>query len=159
MGDFMLNIYTVSFFGHRIVDNYLHIEKQVENLVSQLLAEKEFVEFLVGKNGEFDNLVSSVINRLKRSFRDDNCCHTLVLPYATAQFEKNRDSFDLYYDQVDIFETFPKPHYKAAITIRNREMVNRSNLAVFYIEHNYGGAYQTYKYAEKQNKKIFKLIY
>ncbi len=153
----MLEIFTVSFFGHREVDNFFRIEEQLEKLIIELLSTKEYVEFLVGKNGEFDQLVSSTIRRIKKNYRDDNCYHLLVLPYDTAQYRDNYESFNEYYDQVDIYENYYKAHFKAAFQNRNREMVNRSDLVVFYLERDYGGAYQTYQYAVKQKKNIIKL--
>jgi len=36
-------------------------------------------------------------------------------------------------------------------------MVDRSDLVVFFVERNKGGAYQTMKYAIKQGKKIINL--
>ena len=152
-----MNIYTVSFFGHREVDNLFHIEDQLSELIRDLLGSKEYVEFLVGRNGEFDQAVSSTIKRVKRSYRDDNCCHTLVLPYATAEYRENEESFLNYYDDITFFESAHKAHFKAAIQIRNREMVDRSDLIVFYVKRKSGGAYQTYQYAEKQGKSVINL--
>lgn len=153
----MLDIFTVSFFGHREVDDFFDIETQVEQLIYELVSTKEYVDFLVGRNGEFDQLVSSTIRKVKRDFRDDNCCHTLVLPYETAEYRNNYNSFNNYYDQVDIYENSYRAHFKAAFQKRNQEMVNRSDLVVFYLEREYGGAYQTYQYAIKQKKRIIKL--
>ena len=150
----MLDIYTVSFFGHREVDNLFHIEDQLSELIRELLGSKEYVEFLVGRNGEFDQAASSAIKRIKRSFRDDNCCHTLVLPYATAELRENEDSFYDYYDDITICDSAQTAHFKAAIQVRNREMVDRSDLIVFYVKRKSGGAYQTFQYAVKQDKKI-----
>ena len=111
---------------------------------------------MVGRNGDFDLLVSSTIKRLKNEYRDDNSCHILVLPYSTAEYRNNYDSFNEYYDQVDIYKEASESHYKSAFQKRNREMVDRSDLVVFYLAHNYGGAYRTYRYALKQNKNIVK---
>ena len=143
------NIYTVSFFGHREVDHLFHVEEQLYKLIRELLGSKEYVEFLVGRNGEFDQAVSSSIKRVKRDYRDDNCCHTLVLPYITAELRENEDSFYDYYDDITICDNAQTSHFKAAIQIRNREMVDRSDLVVFYVQRKTGGAYQTYQYALK----------
>lgn len=153
----MLNILTVSFFGHREVDNLLQLEEQLEELIRSLLVSNEYVELLVGRNGEFDQAVSSVIRRVKRSYRDDNCCHILVLPYGTAEFWDNADSFYAYYDEIEISDESAGTHFKAAMQIRNRAMVDRSNLVVFYVGRKTGGAYQTYQYAVKKGKKIINL--
>ena len=153
----MLNIYTVSFFGHRFIDNFRVIEDRLEELIIKLLREHEYADFLVGRNGDFDQLVSSTIRRVKREFRDDNCAHILVLPYNTSEFQNNEDSFADYYDEVEICPESHAAHFKAAMQIRNRHMVDRSDLVICYIEHNSGGAYQTIQYALKQEKKVVNL--
>lgn len=56
-----MNIFSVSFFGHRQIDNPLQIESQLEEIISSLLKREEYIEFLVGRDGEFDQLVSSTI--------------------------------------------------------------------------------------------------
>ena len=58
-----MEVFTVSFFGHRMIGNALEIENRLEQLIRTLLREHEYIEFLVGRDGEFDQLVSSVIRR------------------------------------------------------------------------------------------------
>ena len=146
----MLNTFTVSFFGHRMIDNALEIENRLEQLVQTLLREQEYIEFLVGRDGEFDQIVSSIIRRCKRTIRDDNSAHVWMLPYPTADFWDNEDAYREYYDEIEICGTSAGGHFKGAYQTRNREMVDRSNLAVFCIQHESGGAWQTMKYAKKQ---------
>lgn len=66
-----MNLFAVSFFGHRQVDDPFLIERQLESIIRELLLTKEYVEFLVGRDGEFDQLVSSTVRRCKRTIRDD----------------------------------------------------------------------------------------
>ena len=150
----LLEIYTVSFFGHRYVDQFTTIENRLEELIIKLLEEHEYVDFLVGRNGDFDQIVSSTIKRVKRDYRDDNCTHILVLPYNSAEFQNNEDSFSEYYDEIEICPESHAAHFKAAIQIRNRNMIDRSDLCVFYVEHNSGGAYQSLQYAMKEKRQI-----
>ena len=124
-----MDTYTVCFFGHREIDNPLEVEEQLYDIVLHLLESKEYVEFLVGRNGEFDQLVSSTVRRVKRNYRDDNSALMLVLPYLTAEYENNHQSFHEYYDEIEICQDAAGGHYKAAIQVRNREMVDRSDLA------------------------------
>ena len=152
-----LQIYTVSFFGHRYIDNFRVIEDRLEELIIKLLREHEYVDFLVGRNGDFDQLVSSTIRRVKREFRDDNCTHILVLPYNTSEFQNNEDNFAEYYDEIEICPESYAAHFKAAMQIRNRSMVDRSDLVICYVEHNSGGAYQTMQYALGREKKVVNL--
>ena len=135
-----LNTYTVSFFGHRVIEDPLLIEQRLEQLICKLLKEKEYVEFLVGRDGAFDQIVSSTIRRCKRSVRDDNSAHVWVLPYPTADFRDNEEAYREYYDEIEICGTSAGGHFKGAYQARNREMVDRSKLIVFCIQHKSGGA-------------------
>ena len=146
----MLTTYTISFFGHRFIEDSLRIEQHLETLIRKLLKEKEYVEFLVGRDGEFDQLVSSTIRRCKREYRRDNSSHIWVLPYLTAEFRDNEESFRDYYDEIEVCEAAAGSHYKNAHQTRNRAMVDRSDLVVLCIQHASGGAWQTMQYAKKQ---------
>ena len=149
-----MNLYAVSFFGHRQIDNVFVIEQRLEMMIRKLLVSKEYVEFLVGRDGEFDQLVASTVRRCKRAIRDDNSALVLVLSYATAECRNNEQSFHAYYDEVEICAEAAEKHFKSAHRIRNRTMVDRSDLVVFCVEHNSGGAYQTMQYAKKSNANI-----
>lgn len=142
--------FTVSFFGHRIIENPVAAERRLESLICELLTSHDYVEFLVGRDGDFDQLVSSVIRRCKRTIRADNSAHVWVLPYLTAEFRDIEPSFREYYDEIEICSNSAVAHYKRAYQIRNREMADRSNLIVFCVNRKSGGAWQTMQYARKQ---------
>ena len=133
-----------------MIENVLQIENRLEKLIRTLLREHEYVEFLVGRDGEFDQLVSSTICLCKREYRSDNSAHIWVLPYLTAEFRDNEESFRDYYDEIEVCEAAAGSHYKNAHQTRNRAMVDRSDLVVFCIQQVSGGAWQTMKYAKKQ---------
>ena len=147
----MLKVYTVSFFGHRYIENVFEMERRLAALISRLLQEKEYVEFLVGQDGEFDQLVSSTVKRCQQSLGAHNSALVWVMPYPTAEFRDNEASFRDYYDEIEVCVSSSGKHFKAAFQIRNREMVDRSNLTVFCVEKKSGGAYQTMQYAKKIN--------
>ena len=152
-----MNIYTVSFFGHRIVMEFQEAEERVETLIHTLLLEKEYVEFLVGRNGDFDQIVSWAVKRQQRHVRDDNSALIWVLPYPMAEVRDNQKNFEAYYDGIEICGAAADSHPKNAFQVRNRQMVDRSDLAVFYVGHSRGGAYQTLRYARQQKKEILNL--
>ena len=87
-----MEIYTVAFFGHRYIDNFSRAENGVESIVRDLLNSHEYVDFLIGRDGDFDQIVSSTVKRMKRAIRDDNSSLTWALPYPTAELEKIADS-------------------------------------------------------------------
>mgnify|MGYP004568867765 FL=1 len=147
----MFSVYTVCFFWHRQIDDFRTIEQWIEQLVDKLLNEHEYIEFLVGRDGEFDQLVTAAILRCKKRLDSANCSVTWVMPYLKSDYIKNRESYDNYYDFVEVCDQSAKAHPKSAIQIRNRAMVERSNLCVFCVTHRSGGAYQTLQYVEKIN--------
>lgn len=145
-----MDTYTVSFFGHRQIIAPLLIDRKLDALIRCLLLTKPYVEFLVGRDGDFDLLVSSAIRRAKRTVRSDNSSHVWVLPYATAEYRNHSEDYHEYYDEVEICEVAAGSHFKAAFQARNRAMANRSHLIVFCIDHHSGGAWQTFQYAQQQ---------
>ena len=152
-----MNIYTVSFFGHREVEKPTEIEKPLDNLLYDLITQKEYVEFLIGRDGEFDLLASSAIRRAVKNYSSGNTAFILVLPYLKAEYRDNEQNFLDYYDEVEICEESSSVHFKSAIQVRNRSMIDRSDLVVCCIQHKSGGAYKTIQYAEKQNRRIINL--
>lgn len=74
-----------------------------------------------------------------------------------AVYANNADSFDEYYDRVEVCDEAARSHPKSAIQIRNRNMVDRSDLVICYIDHQSGGAFQTMQYALKRGKKVINL--
>ena len=153
----MLDIFTVAFFGHRYISNLFEIEELLEEQIRNIINENEYVDFLVGRNGDFDQCVSSSVLRVRKNYRNDNSSLVLMLPYPTAEYINNQNNFENYYNNIEISYAASKAHPKAAIQIRNREMVDRADLIICYIEHNEGGAYKIVKYASELNKSIINL--
>ena len=153
----MLDIYTVAFFGHRYIDNPLKIEELLEEQIRKLINENEYVEFLVGHNGDFDRCVSSAVLRVRKNYRDDNSSLVLMLPYSTAEYLNNEEYFHRFYTDVEISYKASRAYPKSAIQIRNREMVDRADLVICYIEGNRGGAWKTVQYAITKGKDVIKL--
>ena len=150
-----MQIYTVSFFGHREIENALEVERKLEAKITELIQTKQYIEFLVGREGEFDILAASVVKGVKKQMDYANCSLIWVLPYMKAEFRDNEKEYLDYYDDIEICEQSAKAHYKTAMQIRNSAMVDRSDLVICCIQHKSGGAYKTVQYATKQNKDIF----
>ena len=153
----MLNIYTVCFFGHREIERPSDIENRLDGLLHDLITQKEYVEFLIGREGEFDLLASAAIRRAIRKYGCGNTHFTLVLPYLKAEYRDNEQNYLDYYDDVEICENAAAAHFKSAIQVRNHCMVDRSDLVVCCIQHESGGAYSAVQYAEQVGKNIIKL--
>ncbi len=92
----MFSVYTVCFFGHRQIDDFRIVEQRIERLIDKLLNEHEYVEFLVGRDGEFDQLVTSAIRRWQKALGYSQLlCH---LGYALSEIglyqEQECDEYD-----------------------------------------------------------------
>lgn len=53
----MLNIFTVSFFGHRSIERVSEIENRLDKLLHDIITQKEYVEFLIGREGNLTFLL------------------------------------------------------------------------------------------------------
>ena len=153
-----MEIYTVSFFGHRMIYDQLAVEKRLRELVENLLRDHSWVEFLVGREGDFDIMAASVVKQVKKSLYCDNASLTLVLPYMKSELRDNEESFLNYYDNIEIDSEASVAYFKNAIRIRNRRMVDRSQLVICYLDHNKGGACSAMQYAKEIGCKVINIV-
>ena len=147
-----MEIYRVSFIGHRELYRIRYIEDRIENLARDLLFKNEYVEFYVGRNGDFDISVASAIKRAQKDFGNHNSSLILVLPYHA----KDEEYYEKFYDEVCL-PIDSKTHFKAAITKRNEWLIDNSDLLIAYVETESGGAYKTMKYAEQKGVEIINI--
>lgn len=107
---------------------------------------KEYVEFYVGRNGDFDTMVASTVKRCQKRYGKENGSLILVIPYAVA----NMDCLEQFYDGIWYPEELYNVHHKAAITKRNEWFVEHSDLLV----RDNGGAAVCLKKAGKKGIEI-----
>ena len=149
--------FTVSLFGHRIIEDHNTVESKLYELLRIVMQNgSREIEFLVGRNGDFDLMAASVIRKLKKETGNDNAFLALILPYETAELRNNAEAFESYYDSIEICDS---QNFKYAIVARNHEMIDRSDMVVVYVKNESGGAYQALKYAEKNQKRIINLYH
>ena len=148
---------TVCFFGHRRIDDWDAVEQKIFDLVGELIRRHEYVDFLVGREGDFDQIAASAIRRAKRYIFDANSSLVWVQPYQRAEYLRDPAAYERYYDRIEMCEASESAYPKAAIQCRNRAMVDRSQLCVFYVTRDGGGAWQTMQYAVRRQKAVINL--
>lgn len=148
-----MNVYTVSLFGHREIQDLRRLGALLAPRIRDLIKTKEYVSFLVGRNGEFDEYAASVIKRVQKEVGSENSEISLVLPYTVA----NVEYYEKYYDNIIITEKIYRVHPKAAITLKNRWMAEQADLIIVYVERSKGGAFAAMEYAKKKEKRIINL--
>ena len=129
------------------------MENQLDNIVGELIRTKEYVEFYVGKNGDFDTMVASAIKRAQKRFGKENNSLILVLPYTVADIEFLED----FYDEIWIPDELHSVHFKNAISKRNAWFVKNSDLLIAYVLRDKGGAANCLKFASKTEIKTINL--
>lgn len=144
----------ITFCGH---SDFLKTENYEKELLAIL--EKEVgnssAEFYLGGYGNFDDFAYSCCKKFKEM--NTNVSLVFVTPYITPEYQKNHLEFQkTKYDSI-LYPPIEKAPLRFAISYRNKYMVESSDLVIAFIEHEYGGAYQTYKYAKKKGKKIYNL--
>lgn len=138
----------VAFFGHK--DTPSTIKPLLEHSVQQLIKANEEITFLVGTHGAFDLIAQSVLVQASQK-----CpwitCHK-VLSYIPAG--KDSEQYELPTLVPEGIESVPK---RFAISFSNNYIVNKCDVIVCYIKHDWGGAAQFVNKAKKKRKVIINL--
>ena len=64
-----MDIFRVSFIGHRVVDEYRQVEEELDEVIELLHRKYGFIDFNVGRNGEFDELATQAVRRFRKNGR------------------------------------------------------------------------------------------
>lgn len=147
---------TCTFLGHREVYQSsiaMRLEGEIEKL---LQTDNEFI-FLNGDRGQFDRMCVGAVQAAKRRYTEKSITLVLVLPYMSNRINANKEYYQFYYGIIIIPEEADTAHYKAAIQIRNRWMVDRADIVLSYICREYGGAFTAVRYAKRLGKPVINL--
>ena len=138
----------VTFCGHS--DFFESIK--YENLLIDIL-EREIgacsAEMYLGGYGGFDSFAYACCKKFKS--RRPNISLVFITPYLNVDpiLVQNYDSV--------IYPALEEKPKRYAISYRNKFMVEKADLIIAYINHNWGGAYKTYEYAMRKSKRIINL--
>ena len=149
----LFEAYRVTLFGHRYIDHFREVEENLERVLDELSLQHPYMDFYVGNNGDFDRIATSVILRLIDRWGKENFSINLVLPYPKA----NMDLLEKQFDSVMIPPTLHSVHPKAAITERNRWMVENCDLLIAHVVHERGGAWTAMRVAEQLGMPVLRI--
>ena len=134
----------VTFCGHSEVLQIDNVKRWLF-FTTRALIEQGANTFYLGGYGAFDSMAASVLREQKKQF--PNIQMILVLPYLNAFKDSSGYDSTIY----PSLESVP-PRY--AISKRNQWMVDRADMVVAYVQHNWGGAAATLRYARRKKKNI-----
>ena len=148
-----MDIYKITFIGHRELYNQSFLEERIELLVKEKLICKEYVELYVGRNGDFDISAASAVKRAQKALDSSNSSLILVQPYRM----KDDVYYAKFYDELK-YPIEAKTHPKAAVSKRNQWMIDNADLLIACVEPDRkGGAMTALRYAEKRGIEIVNL--
>lgn len=147
---------TCTFAGHREVYQS-GIGARLEAEIETLLQKDDDFTFLTGGMGQFDNMGASAVRTAKHRHPEKRITLALVLPYLINRLNTDKEYYQNSYDEIIIPEELDTAHYKAAIQLRNRWMVDRADTVIAYIYRDFGGALSTVRYAQRQGKSVINL--
>lgn len=142
-----------TFAGHR--DAVGVKAEDVGAILESIIRESsEPIECLVGGMGNFDDVCASAVRNLKRKHRNREISLILVLPYMQKKVNKNKKYYETMFDLVLIPSKLEGVHYKQAILLRNRWMVEQADYVIAMVQRAEGGAYTAVQYAKKEKKEL-----
>lgn len=139
-----------TFFGHRICP--LEIKPKLYRAVERLITEQGVDTFYVGKEGGFDFMALAVLKELSAAYPQIR--YFIALAYIPVKKKAVDPADDAHTLLPDGIEAVPQ---KFAISYRNDWMLRKSEFAVTYIEHSFGGAAKFQKKALKAAKTVINL--
>ena len=140
-------------FGHRML--LMDIEKLLRETLERLVEERGVRVFYTGGMGEFDELFARTVRSMKRECPSLRL--VLVAPYLTERLNMDKAFYEAIYDEILIPAELDGIHPKAAIGLRNRWMVDRSDFVIAALHRDFGGAAEAVRYAEKVGKKVVRI--
>ena len=144
----------ITFCGH---GNFNKTEA-FERIVLEILEDKigdNTAEIYLGEYGDFDRFAYDCCQKYKNIH--PNISLIFITPYITEEYQKNHLIHQKKRFDAIIYPELEKVPLRFAISCRNKYMVDKSDIVIAYVNHKWGGAYQTYKYAKSKKKDIFNL--
>ncbi len=140
-------------FGHRLL--LTDMETPLRETLERLVAERGVTVFCTGGMGEFDELFARTVRSLKRNAPQLRL--VLVMPYFTGELTAEKEFYETRYDEILIPAELDGVHPKAAIGLRNRWMVDHSDIVVAALHRDSGGAAAAVRYAEARGTEVLYL--
>ena len=141
----------ITFCGHSDFKETDEIKNKFLSLLHQYICDQK-ADLFLGNYGLFDSFVYRNCKIYKENHPNVRLIY--VTPYLSKIYRQDSCKKNyLEYDQI-IYPVPPNVPHKYAISFCNRWMVENSMLLIAYIDHAWGGAYQTFHYAMKKRKAI-----
>lgn len=160
------------FIGHRKIVKTPELTAELIKRVEQLITNKNVATFLFGCNSEFDDLCYETVSELKEKYPNIRRVYVRAkYPHISEHYKSGLlEQFEDTYFPQSVFNAG-----KASYVKRNQEMINKSDICIFYYDENYelpqrkasqcdvnyykpsSGTRIAYSYAVKKKKEIINI--
>ena len=137
----------IAFCGHAKFQKSAEYEQKILAFLEEKVGDNA-ADMYLGGYGDFDAFAYDCCKKYKKTH--PHISLVFVTPYLSTHHSKH------IYDSVIYPEIENKP-LRYAIVFRNQYMVEKADYIIAYVSHNFGGAYTTYKHAQRKGKEIFNL--
>lgn len=144
----------LTFCGHSRFHKGQEYEKQLYKILENTIGEAP-ADIYLGGYGNFDSFAYQCAKKYKSSHPDVKL--VFVSPYYDVEYQRNYLHYQKSRYDLIVYPSIEDKPKRFAIIYRNRYMVDMADVVIAYIDHNTGGAYQTYKYAKRNGKVIYNL--
>ena len=138
----------VTFAGHSNFIKSEIAENKILSILERIVADEK-AEFYLGGYGDFDEFAFECCKKYK--LNHPKVSLILITPYIRTAC--NLNAFDgIIYPEIE------RVPLKFAISFRNKWMVNKADYVICAVDHDWGGAYTTYRYAKLKKKSVFNIL-
>lgn len=150
----------VSFIGHRNIADKSIVYQRILAVMRELITHRKADVFLFGSRSDFDSLCVGAAEELKAEFR-----HIRRI-YIRAEYPIVSDSYRKYRLESCDETFFPQSLQRAGKAVyveRNKLMIDRADICVFYcdmnaVEGTVSGTRLAYRYAVSKHKQVINLF-
>jgi len=126
---------TCCFIGHRKIDWTKMLEDRVKAVVENLIVKKRVDTFLFGSRSKFNDLCYEVVSEFKKKYQN------IKRIYVRGEFQyiddKYKEKYFLKYHEDSYLPNRCSVGSYASYIERNREMIDSSDICVFYYDKSY----------------------
>ena len=144
----------VTFCGHAHFSKSEEYEQKILAFLEEKVGDQP-ADMYLGGYGDFDSFAYDCCKKYKETH--PNVLLLFITPYMTVEYQQNHLEYQkTRYDDI-IYPEIEDKLPRFAISYRNKWMVEKADYVVAYVDHDWGGAYTTYKHAKRKGKFIFNL--
>lgn len=156
MSDYINIEKSCAFTGHRDIVEYPSLQGFTALLCD--IIEGGVDTFLCGMARGFDTFAAEAVLRLKGGGKNIKLIACVPCPEQDKFFSKeDRQKYNYILSRADEVKIISDNYFKGCMQMRDRFMVDNSSCIVAYLREQTGGTAYTVNYAQKKNKKIYRV--